>query len=97
MQDIYGYVGEPVLRRAEICDLGESIMVDHFVNHKEEGINDLLQVSERNEHDISSDCPPSEHEHSDVDDFQSSASISFDVHDNTQTLVLQGLALALAL
>ena len=43
-KDIYGYVGEPVLRRTDVQDLGESIVAGHLVN-REEGTDNLLQVN----------------------------------------------------
>ena len=53
-KDIYGYVGEPVLRHADVRHLEESIVASHLVD-REEGTDDLLQVSEQDERDISSD------------------------------------------
>ena len=63
-KDIYGYVGEPVLRRTDVRNLGESIVAGHLVD-REEGTDDQLQVSEQDERDISSDCLTSDHECSD--------------------------------
>ena len=64
-EDIYGYVGEPILRRADVRDLGESIVAGHLVDREEEGTDILLQVSEQDERDISSACLTSDHECSD--------------------------------
>ena len=61
---ICGYVGEPVLSRADVRDLGESIVGGPLVD-REEGTDDSLEVSEQNERDISSDCPSSLHKCSD--------------------------------
>ena len=71
--DIYGYVGEPVLRQADIRDLSESIVGGPLID-REEG-TDNLEVSEQNESDLGLACP------TEADDFQSSASISYDDPD----------------
>ena len=83
-EDIYHYVGEPVLRRIDVQDLGDSIVGSHLVDLGEDADDSryLLDVSEQNEPDISSDSLSNEHERS--DDVQSSVheSVSYDMHGN---------------
>ena len=83
-EDIYRYVGEPVLRRINIQDLEDSIVSGHPVDLGEDASDsrNLLDVSEHNQPDMTSDSLTNEHERS--DDVQSSVheSISHDMHGN---------------
>lgn len=76
-EDIYCYVGEPVLRRADVDILGGSIADGLLVDREDDS-----EVSEENGRTISSDPPATEHEHSGDNQSSADESASHDFHDN---------------
>ena len=76
-EDIYCYVGEPVLRRADVDILGGSIADSLLVDREDDS-----EVSEENGRTISSDPLATEHEHSGDNQSSADESASHDFHDN---------------